>query len=364
MKTYCVKQRRQTECVPSREQISATKNGRRMMKCQCAECSITKTRFVKGTEGGSLATALDIIPGYAAARKSLGTVVPMIIKEKGAKQAFDDFACGKTFKSAWAGLTGQQGRIQDEKMRKQGYTKMKKVSKREPCDAFANDSGPNWHRQGPYASTWERYRATWVRRHGGVKKWGGALARRRGPSSVDKAAYVMSNFVTPAPSFASLGRVLAGQAYKGVKDNVDYYRGNGLDIHKAVGKLPKPKGGWTLLRHHYTGPYNDLDKQLKYNPVTGEILEIYQKPTGTTDAIAMQHDVDYAVCGDDKKCKHRADDKMIQALDAVPKNQRQRGHRAARNAIKTNRKLGLGAKQGAQTGKKKCPKFKLARSTG
>ena len=193
-----------------------------------------------------------------------------------------------------AGITGQQGRIQDEKIRKQGYTKMKKVSKQEAFDAFADDSGSNWHRQSPYASTWEPYRASWVRRHGGVKKWGGALARRRGPSSVDKAAYVMSNFVTPAPSFASLGRVLAGQAYKGVKDNVDYYGGSGLDIHKAIGKLPKPKWGWTLPGHHYTGPYNDLDKQLKYNPVTGEILEIYQKPTGTTDAIALQHDVDYA----------------------------------------------------------------------
>ena len=58
---------------------------------------------------------------------------------------------------------------------------------------------------------------------------------------------------------------------------MDYYRGSGLDIHKAIGKLPKPKGGWTLPGHHYTGPYNDLDKQLKYNPVTGEIFEIYQK---------------------------------------------------------------------------------------
>ena len=127
----------------------------------------------------------------------------MIIKEKGAKQAFDDFASGKTFKSAWAGITGQQGRIQDEKMRKKGYTKMKKVSRQEAFDAFADDSGPNWHRQGPYASTWEPYRASWVRKHREVKKWGGALARRRGPSSVDKAAYVMSTFVTPAPSFAS-----------------------------------------------------------------------------------------------------------------------------------------------------------------
>ena len=214
-------------------------------------------------------------------------------------------------------------------MRKKGYTKIKNVSKQEAFDAFADDSGPNWHRQGPYASTCEPYRASWVRRHGGVKKWGGALARRRGPSSVDKAAH------------------------KGVKDNVDYYRGSGLDIHKAIVKLPKPKKGWTLPGHHYTGPYNDLDKQLKYKPKTGEILEIYQKPTGTTDAIAMQHDVDYAVCGDDKKCKHRADDKMIKALDAVPKNQRQWGHWADRNTIKSKRKLGLEA----QKGKKKTPKI-------
>ena len=57
---------------------------------------------------------------------------------------------------------------------------------------------------------------------------GGALARRRGPSSVDKAAYIMSNLLTPTPSFAGLAKVVAGQAFKGVKDNFNYYRGNGI----------------------------------------------------------------------------------------------------------------------------------------
>ena len=42
--------------------------------------------------------------------------------------------------------------------------------------------------------------------------------------------------------------------------------GGALDIHKAIGKLPKPKKGWTLPGHHYTGPYNDLENQLKYDP--------------------------------------------------------------------------------------------------
>ena len=93
--------------------------------------------------------------------------------------------------------------------------------------------------------------------------------------------------------------------------------GAGFDIHAAIGKFPKPKKGWTLPGHNFTGPYNPLEKQVKYDPETGEILEIYQPPTGATDAIAMQHDVDYDVCsnrekkygGNLKKCKHKADKK-------------------------------------------------------
>ena len=72
-------------------------------------------------------------------------------------------------------------------------------------------------------------------------------------------------------------------------------KGGKVDIHKAIGKLPKPQKGWTLPGHNYTGPYNPLEKQVSYDPKTGEILEIYQQPTGMTDAIAMQHDVDYIV---------------------------------------------------------------------
>ena len=47
-------------------------------------------------------------------------------------------------------------------------------------------------------------------------------------------------------------------------------------------------------------------------------MEIYQQTTGMTDAIAMQHDVDYSICKDDKKCKNKADRKMVKALDSVP----------------------------------------------
>ena len=129
---------------------------------------------------------------------------------------------------------------------------------------------------------------------------------------------------------------------KNYKTNRKDLDGGALDIHKAIGKLPRPAGGWTLPGHKYTGPYNDLENQVRYNPETGEILEIYDQPTGPTDAVAMQQDIDYSVCDDNRKCKNKADRKMVKSLDAVPYNERQWGHWLARNLINTKQKLGLG----------------------
>ena len=53
MKSYCVKQRKQTDCVPGSEQYVKTKNSRNAMKCKCVECGITKFRFVKGSSGST-----------------------------------------------------------------------------------------------------------------------------------------------------------------------------------------------------------------------------------------------------------------------------------------------------------------------
>ena len=131
---------------------------------------------------------------------------------------------------------------------------------------------------------------------------------------------------------------------KNYKTNRKDLDGGALDIHKAIGKLPRPARGWTLPVHKYTGPYNDLENQVRYNPETGEILEIYDQPTGPTDAVAMQHDVDYSVCGDDRKCKNKADRKMVKSLDAIPWKERQWGHTLARTIINTKQKLGMGSK--------------------
>ena len=58
--------------------------------------------------------------------------------------------------------------------------------------------------------------------------------------------------------------------------------GKGIDIHKAILKVA-PKKGFVLPGHKYTRPGNPLDSQLKYNPQTGEILEIYEQLTGRSN---------------------------------------------------------------------------------
>ena len=54
----------------------------------------------------------------------------------------------------------------------------------------------------------------------------------------------------------------------------------------CIGKLPNPKGRWTLPGHKYSAPYNDLGKQVRIDPKTSKILEIYDPPTGKKDAIS------------------------------------------------------------------------------
>ena len=50
MLTYCVKQRKKTQCVPGSESYVVTKNGRPAMKCKCKECGIIKFRFISKGE--------------------------------------------------------------------------------------------------------------------------------------------------------------------------------------------------------------------------------------------------------------------------------------------------------------------------
>ena len=71
MLTYCVRQRKKTQCLPGSETYVMTKNGRPAMKCICSECNSTKIRFIsKGEMKGAGFDEL-IIKGLAAGAKGL-----------------------------------------------------------------------------------------------------------------------------------------------------------------------------------------------------------------------------------------------------------------------------------------------------
>ena len=112
-----------------------------------------------------------------------------------------------------------------------------------------------------------------------------------------------------------------------------------MDIHAVIGKLPRPKGGFTLPNHKYTGPYNPLDEQLDENdqPKPGE------EPYNAVDAISMRHDICYRD-NNSKKGKHKCDDCMLKELDEMqPKGFREKlDRRVVRSLIGTKRRLGWG----------------------
>ena len=114
-----------------------------------------------------------------------------------------------------------------------------------------------------------------------------------------------------------------------------------IDIHKAIGKLPIiPKRGFVLPNMNYCGAYNPLDKQSIYDK-NGNILRYMQNPTGKTDEICAQHDVDYTI-SKNLKDKYIADEKMLKSINELPYNQHQYGTFIVKNIIRSKRKLGLG----------------------
>ena len=169
---------------------------------------------------------------------------------------------------------------------------------------------------------------------------------RKGASEAVKSDYVKRKIKETANKY--LDQALDSFS-SDLSNKLDPFSGKGIDIHKAILKVA-PKKGFVMPGHKYTGPGNPLEQQLRFDPNTGQILQIYQQPTGKTDAVSMQHDVDYTVCGnkpksDQVKCKNEADRKMVKALDAIPWKERQWGHTIARNAIAAKSKIGMGVKK-------------------
>ena len=52
VKTYCVKEKIFTDCVPGSGRYVREKNGKLMYKCTCSNCEIIKCNFVKEAPRG------------------------------------------------------------------------------------------------------------------------------------------------------------------------------------------------------------------------------------------------------------------------------------------------------------------------
>ena len=125
-----------------------------------------------------------------------------------------------------------------------------------------------------------------------------------------------------------------------------------IDIHKMITGNPitknlmKPWGSnkERTIFNKYTGPGNDLKKQLDFNPYTGEIYKVYDQPSSSNDRCSMYHDVAYTVAQnvgrDSKDIKNRKLKADKEWLDCF--KPRSPWDIAAYSAIKSKKVLGLG----------------------
>ena len=125
-----------------------------------------------------------------------------------------------------------------------------------------------------------------------------------------------------------------------------------IDIHKVITGNPimknlmKPWGSnkEKTIFNKYTGPGNDVLKQVKFYPKTGDIYKIYDQPSSSNDCCSMYHDIKYTVAEtigkndrDIKNKKLQADDKWLKCFKV-----RTPYDLVAYSAIKSKKVLGLG----------------------
>ena len=130
-----------------------------------------------------------------------------------------------------------------------------------------------------------------------------------------------------------------------------------IDIHKTIisnpvsrnllkpwGSFAKPNSLRSKLFNKYTDPGNPIEKQVDFNPYTGQIYKVHDPPLSNNDRCSMLHDIDYTVAQnigqnakDVKNRKLQADDKWLDCFKV-----RTPYDALAYSAIKTKKTLGLG----------------------
>ena len=99
-----------------------------------------------------------------------------------------------------------------------------------------------------------------------------------------------------------------------------------IDIHKVItgnpitknlmkpwGSNAKPNSIRGKLFNRYTGPSNDLKTQIDFNPYTGVIYQILDRPSSLNDRCSMLHDVTYSVAENIGKNNKDIKERKLQA---------------------------------------------------
>ena len=130
-----------------------------------------------------------------------------------------------------------------------------------------------------------------------------------------------------------------------------------IDIHEMIignpisknllrpwGINSKPNSLRGKLFNRYTGPGNDLLKQVKFNSKTGQIYQILDQPSSSNDRCSMHHDIKHTVAEnigrDSIDIKNRKLDADKEWLDCF--KPRCPYNMLAYSAIKSKKTLGLG----------------------
>ena len=115
-----------------------------------------------------------------------------------------------------------------------------------------------------------------------------------------------------------------------------------IDIHKIIGKIPRPSSGWTVQNYNYLGPYNPLHEQVSFDENTGKIDKINVKPKNKLDEIAMNHDICYTV---NPQNKGDCDRQMVKSIDEMPYKDMNKMGMLVRTIINKKQQLGIGVKK-------------------
>ena len=106
----------------------------------------------------------------------------------------------------------------------------------------------------------------------------------------------------------------------------------------------KPNSLRGKLFNRYTGPGNNVKKQVDFNECTGKIYKVYDPPSSNNDKCSMIHDIMYTfaenIGRDSKDIKNRKLNADKEWLDCF--KPRTPYDMIAYSSIKTKKKLGLG----------------------